>query len=70
MIAHFSAQGTHTGPWYGIAPTHGPIAYTGITIAHLEGDKIVEHHTLWDRLAVLEQLGVVPAIRKADGSHL
>ena len=52
------------------APTQKEISYTGVTIARLEGGKIVDHRTCWDTLAVLEQLGVVPAIRKEDGTRL
>jgi predicted ester cyclase len=70
VVAAFSAKGTHTRPWHGIAPTHKQISYSGITIAHIEGAKIVEHRTTWDTLTVLEQLGVVPAVRKADGTKL
>ena len=54
VVADFTAEGTQTGPWHGIAPT----------------GKIVEHRTVWDTLAVLEQLGVVPVVRKEDGTRL
>jgi predicted ester cyclase len=70
VMAAFSAQGTHAGPWHGIAPTGRRIRYAGVTIARLEGGKIAEHRTVWDTLAVLEQLGVVPAVRKEDGTRL
>jgi hypothetical protein len=46
------------------------IRYAGVPIARLEAGIIVEHHTLWDTLAVLEQLGVVSVVRKADGMRL
>jgi predicted ester cyclase len=70
VVAAFSARGTHTGPWHGIAPTGKAIRYAGVTIARLQGGMIVEHRTVWDTLAVLEQLGVVPQIRKENGTRL
>ena len=70
VVAAFTAQGTHTGPWHGIAPTGKAIRYSGVTIARLEEGVIVEHRTVWDTLAVLEQLGVAPVARKEDGTRL
>jgi predicted ester cyclase len=69
MVA-FAAQGKHAGPWHGIAPTGKQIGYAGVTIAWLEEGVIVEHRTMWDTLAVLEQLGVAPVLRKEDGMRL
>ena len=59
-----------SGPWHGIAATGRAIRYAGVTIARLEGGQVVEHRTLWDTLAVLEQLGVAPVVRKEDGAAL
>jgi predicted ester cyclase len=70
VVARFSAAGTHSGAWHGMAPTGRAIRYEGVTFARLEGGKVVEHRTLWDTLAVLEQLEVVPPVRKGDGSRL
>jgi hypothetical protein len=46
------------------------VTYTGMTVAHLSGGKIVDRFTQWDARGLLEQLGVVPLIRKPDGSRL
>lgn len=70
VMTHFSARGTHTGHWHSIAPTNKQIAYTGVTVARLKNGQIIKHQTTWDTLSVLEQLGLVPMIRKADGSRL
>jgi predicted ester cyclase len=70
VVAAFSARGTHSGQWHRIAPTQKEIAYTGVTIARVEEGKIMDHRTTWDTLAVLEQLGLVPVIRKEDGTRL
>ena len=70
VVVTFTAEGTHTGPWHGIAPTGKAIRYAGMTIARLEAGMVMEHRTMWDTLAVLEQLGVVPVVRKEDGTRL
>ena len=70
VVACFTAEGTHTGPWHGIAAMGRAICYAGVTIARLEGGQVVEHRTVWDTLAVLEPLGVAPVVRKADGTRL
>ena len=56
VAVRFSAQGTHSGPWLDFAPTGKSIRYTGVTLARIAGDKIVEHHTWWDKAALIEQL--------------
>lgn len=57
VAVRFSAHGTHSGPWLDFAPTGKSIQYTGVTLARIEDDKIVEHHTWWDKAALIEQLG-------------
>lgn len=56
VAVQFSADGTHTGRWMHFAPTGKSIHYTGITLARIAGGKIVEHHTWWDKLGLVEQL--------------
>ena len=56
VAVQFSAHGTHTGRWMHFAPTGKSIHYTGITLARIAGGKIVEHHTWWDKLGLVEQL--------------
>ena len=56
VAVRFSAYGTHSGPWLRFAPTEKSIYYTGVTLARISGDKIVEHHTWWDKAALIEQL--------------
>ena len=57
VAVSFSARGTHSGQWSGFAPTGRSIQYTGVTLARIAGNRILEHHTWWDRAALLEQLG-------------
>lgn len=56
IVARFSAQGTHTGPWKDYPPTGKSIHYTGVTIAQVKDGKIIRHHTWWDRMEVIEQI--------------
>lgn len=56
VAVHFSAQGTHSGQWLDFAPTGKPIQYTGVTLARIAGDKIIEHHTWWDKAGLMEQI--------------
>ena len=56
LAVRFSARGTHSGPWLGFAPTGKSIHYSGVTLARIEGDKIVEHHTWWDKAGLIEQV--------------
>ena len=56
VAVRFSAHGTHSGPWLRFSPTGKSIQYTGLTLARIASDKIIEHHTWWDKVALLEQL--------------
>ena len=56
VAVRFSAQGTHSGPWLRFAPTERSIHYAGVTMARIAGDKIIEHYTLWDKAALIEQV--------------
>jgi predicted ester cyclase len=60
VAVRFSAHGIHTGRWQELAPTGRSIQYTGVTLARIAGDKIVEHHTWWDKAGLMEQI-------KSDG---
>ncbi len=56
VAVRFSAHGTHTGQWMQFLPTGRPIRYTGVTIARIAENKIIEHYTWWDKAGLLEQL--------------
>ena len=56
VAVHFSARGTHSGQWMDFAPTGKSIQYTGVTLARIAGDKIIEHHTWWDKAGLMEQI--------------
>jgi predicted ester cyclase len=54
--ARLVARGTHLGTFLGVAPTGRVVTVEIVDIARFDGDKIVEHWGLSDRLATLEQL--------------
>jgi predicted ester cyclase len=56
-----SYAGTHRGELLGIPPTGRPVRIGGISIFRLTGGKIAEQWEQLDRLALLQQLGVIPA---------
>lgn len=53
--------GTNTGPYLGRPASGNPIWVTGMNLERLEDGKIVEHWSYQDKLALMQQLGVMPA---------
>ena len=54
VAVRFSARGTHSAAWLGFAPTGRSVQYTGVTLARIDGAKIIEHHTWWDQAGLME----------------
>lgn len=54
--ASFVYEGTHGGPYFGIAPTHKPLRFTSCDIFRVSGGLIVEHWGMGDIAGVLAQL--------------
>ncbi len=61
VVARWVAIGTHTGDGLGVPATGKRLRVSGITIARFENGKIVEGWDNWDRLGMLEQIGVYSA---------
>ena len=59
VVAHLRFEGTHSGELLGIAPTGKDVSVPFIITYRLAGGKIVEHWMSFDRMALMEQLGVV-----------
>lgn len=53
--------GTHTGDFFGIAPTGKRVTVNQFQIERIESGKIVEHWRQTDDLAMMQQLGLLPA---------
>ena len=60
VCTRWTAVGTNTGEFWGMAPTGKQATVTGITINRFADGRIVESWTNWDALGLLQQLGVVP----------
>ena len=60
VVTHKLFQGTHQGTFMGVAPTGRQIAFAVIDILRLEHGKVVEHWAIQDRLALMQQLGMLP----------
>jgi steroid delta-isomerase-like uncharacterized protein len=61
VVCRWAAQGTHRGPFAGIAATHRPVTMTGIEIVRVAGGQIAEGWDEMDVLGVVQQLGAWPA---------
>ena len=57
VITRWTNIGTHTGEFLGIAPTHRPVRYTGITIDQVVDGKVVDTWVESDMLGLFQQLG-------------
>ena len=66
VVARVSYRGTHQGAFMGIPPTGKQVTGMGINIFRIANGKLVEHWGLTDRLAVLQQLGVVPPLAQVS----
>ena len=53
LVARWSTKGTHKGEFMGIPPTGRSVAFSGIEIVRMVGDKAVEE---FDRLRLMQQL--------------
>lgn len=58
MITHWTCSGTHQGEFQGIPATGKRLGFDGVTWAQIENGKVVEEQVYFDRMLMLEQLGV------------
>ena len=61
VILQARLKGTHLGDFAGIPPTHKTVDFPFVIRYEIEDNKIVSHWMLADQMALMEQLGVVPA---------
>jgi len=62
VVIRFTTHGTQQGPLGGIPPMGKQVAIQTIEITRIADGKIVEDWGLDDRLGMLQQLGLVPAM--------
>ena len=61
VVVRWTNAGTHVGDFLGIPATGRPFTIGGIDIYRVAGDRLAEHWHQIDQLAMLGQLGLLPA---------
>ncbi|MCD2192828.1 ester cyclase [Actinomycetospora endophytica] len=64
-FGEFTVQGVNTGPLAmpdgsQLPATHRSVEVAAVEVARAENGRIVEHRMVWDNMAFLSQLGLVP----------
>lgn len=60
MVKHWTFKGTHTGVFFGIAPTGKSVSLEGTTLIRMANGKIIEERDFYDNLEFFQQLGLIP----------
>jgi len=61
VVIRMTWRGTQTGEFMGMSPTGKSISVGVIDIFRIAGGKVVEHWGLMDSMAMMQQLGAMPA---------
>jgi steroid delta-isomerase-like uncharacterized protein len=61
VVARWTLTGTHRGEFQGIPPTGRTVKFTGIECNRFVNGQLVEHRCNFDNIAMLQQLGALPA---------
>lgn len=61
VVFRVTGHGTHRGDFMGAPATGRRVSIAGIDIVRLEGGKLVEHWANFDRLGMMQQLGLMAA---------
>ena len=59
-----SYTATHTGEWFGIAPTGNKITATAVDIYRIVDGKLAEYWNVTDKLALLKPQGIIEYTEK------
>jgi predicted ester cyclase len=62
VASRYTISGRHDGELMGAPPTGKDVAFTGITISRCEGGRIAEEWEITDTVALLGQIGALPAM--------
>ena len=68
VVSQWTATGTQKGDFLAIPPTGKRIEIDGMTLAQVKDGKIADERVYFDRLGMLEQLGVAPNMHAAAAS--
>ena len=61
VAARVTFRGTHRGEFQGIPPTGKRVAVPGVVFYRIADGKIAEFRGQFDRLSLMQQLGVIPS---------
>lgn len=61
VVMRFTVSGTHKGPLMGIPATGKSYSVPGMSVFRIADGKIAEHWGVFDQMAVMQQLGLMPA---------
>ena len=61
IAERWTGTGTHQGEFQGIAPTGRRVKIPGVVFYRIVSGKIMEFHGLFDGVAMMQQLGAIPA---------
>ncbi len=59
VVSRWTLAGTHQGTFQGIPPTGRPIKFAGLEFNRVAEGKFVEHWSMFDNLALLQQIGPI-----------
>lgn len=65
IVSHWTCTGTQNGEYQGLPPTGKRVELSGMTLAHIKDGKITSERVYFDRLSLLQQLGVAPKMQAA-----
>jgi steroid delta-isomerase-like uncharacterized protein len=60
VAERWTGRGTHRGEFQGIRPTGKSVAVPGVVFYRIADGKIAEFRGQFDRMSLLQQLGVIP----------
>ncbi|HEX5499231.1 MAG TPA: ester cyclase [Thermomicrobiales bacterium] len=60
VAERWTGHGTHRGEFQGIPPTGKRVAVPGVVFYRIANGKIAEFRGQFDRMSLLQQLGVIP----------
>lgn len=69
VAVRYTLTGTHRGELQGIPATGNRVSFSGISIYRISDRLIAEAWNSFDKMELMQQLGVVPANTQAVGKH-
>ena len=61
VAERWTGRGTHRGEFQGISPTGKSVAVPGVVFYRIADGKIAEFRGQFDRMSLMQQLGVIPS---------